>query len=220
MSVTLLRHKGLLATALLVIILICDQLLKIWVKTHFYLGEEVRIFPWFRLVFIENNGMAFGMEFGSKFLLTTLRLLAVGVGFWYLWRLSHRRSVPVGYILCIALIVAGALGNILDCMFYGLIFNNPMPPYVADFVPFGHGYAPAMLGRVVDMLYFPLFSFHWPDWIPAIGGQRFIFFQPVFNLADAAISVGIVWLIIGYGNNLNRVGSIHDTPFSAASHND
>ncbi len=194
------RSKGIVATLIILVVVILDQALKIWIKTNFYLGEDYKIFSWFYLYFIENNGMAFGMEFGSKLLLTLFRIVAVAGLLWYIAKIYRLKSVPMGYMVCLALVTAGAAGNIFDCVFYGLIFNNPMPPEVATLFPAGGGYAEIFHGRVVDMLYFPLFSFYWPDWMPFVGGQEFLFFQPVFNLADAAISCGIIVLIIFYHN--------------------
>lgn len=192
------QHKGLLALGVILLVIILDQALKIWVKTHFYLGEEHVITSWFRLYFIENNGMAFGMELGSKLFLSVFRIfLAIGL-IWYLWKLRTSTAVKTGYVVCVALITAGAIGNIIDCMLYGLIFNNPAPPQVATLFPPDGGYATLFHGRVVDMLYFPLFSFTWPQWVPWVGGEHFLFFQPVFNLADAAISVGIILVLLFY----------------------
>lgn len=192
------QHKGFLALGVILLVILLDQILKIWVKTHFYLGEEYVITSWFRLYFIENNGMAFGMELGSKLFLSVFRIfLAIGL-IWYLWRIRDSRTIKTGYVVCVALITAGAIGNIIDCMLYGLIFNNPAPPQVATMFPPDGGYASLFHGRVVDMLYFPLFSFTWPQWVPWVGGEHFLFFQPVFNLADAAISVGIIVVLLFY----------------------
>lgn len=192
------QHKGLLALGVILLVIILDQALKIWIKTHFYLGEEYVITSWFRLYFIENNGMAFGMELGSKLFLSVFRIfLAIGL-IWYLWKLRTNTTVKTGYVVCVALITAGAIGNIIDCMLYGLIFNNPIPPQVATLFPPEGGYATLFHGRVVDMLYFPLFSFTWPQWMPWVGGEHFLFFQPVFNLSDAAISVGIILVLLFY----------------------
>lgn len=192
------QHKGLLALGVILLVIILDQALKIWIKTHFYLGEEYVITSWFRLYFIENNGMAFGMELGSKLFLSVFRIfLAIGL-IWYLWKLRTNTTIKTGYVVCVALITAGAIGNIIDCMLYGLIFNNPIPPQVATLFPPEGGYATLFHGRVVDMLYFPLFSFTWPQWMPWVGGEHFLFFQPVFNLADAAISVGIILVLLFY----------------------
>ena len=190
--------KGTTALIIILCVIVADQLLKIWVKTHFYLGETMEITSWFKLHFIENNGMAFGWEFGSKLLLTLFRIVLTVLLLIYLWRIRHATSLKTGYVACVALITAGALGNIIDCTLYGLIFNNPAPPAVASLFPTGGGYGTFLHGRVVDMLYFPLFSWYWPDWLPFIGGERFEFFQPVFNIADAAISVGVIALILFY----------------------
>lgn len=196
-------HKGFLAAIVAILVIIADQWLKIWVKTHFYLGEDLEILPWFQLLFIENNGMAFGLEMGSKLLLTIFRIAAVIALIYYLWWLTRRsRTIKTGFIVCVALILAGAAGNIIDCLFYGVIFNNPMPPAVATLFPPDGGYAPLLHGRVVDMLYFPLVAFDWPEWLPFIGGDHFIFFQPVFNLADAAITVGMILLLCFYSGSL------------------
>ncbi len=194
----MLKSRTAIASMIIILVVLIDQAVKIWIKTHFYLGENLQIFSWFHLYFIENNGMAFGMELGSKLALTLFRIVAVGFLIWYIIRIRALRSVPAGYIMCLAFVTAGAAGNIFDCVFYGLIFNNPMPPQVATIFPEAGGYAPLFLGKVVDMLYFPLFSFVWPDWIPFVGGQEFLFFQPIFNIADAAISCGIIALILFY----------------------
>ena len=192
------RSKGIVATLIILLVIVIDQSLKIWIKTHFYLGEDYKIFSWFYLYFIENNGMAFGMEFGSKLLLTLFRIVAVAFLIWYIVRTYRIPKVPMGYVVSLSLITAGAAGNIFDCVFYGLIFNNPMPPEVASLFPAGGGYAEIFHGRVVDMLYFPVFSFTWPGWMPWVGGHEFLFFQPVFNIADAAITCGIFVLILFY----------------------
>lgn len=196
--------KARLSLLIFLLVIILDQLLKIWVKTHMYLGESISILPWFELLFVQNNGMAFGIELGSKIFLTLFRIIVAGAVVWYIWRIRHRRDLPGGYVACFALIAAGAAGNIIDCMLYGLIFNDPLPPEVATLLPAGGGYAPFLMGKVVDMLYFPLFSFYWPDWVPVVGGEHFLFFQPVFNLADAAISVGLLVLVIFYGKVFSR----------------
>ncbi len=192
------RHYGLIAICVALTVIIFDQLLKIWVKTTFYLGESVDILPFFELRFIQNNGMAFGMEFGSKLFLTLFRIVVVALLCWYICKLVKRPHIKLGYLITLVLIAAGAFGNIIDCVFYGEIFTNPAPMGVARFVPWGEGYAPMMHGLVVDMLYFPLFEFTWPDWLPLVGGTHWSFFDPVFNLADSAITVGILMLIFFY----------------------
>lgn len=198
------RRRTLMTAAIITAVIIIDQIIKFWVKTHFYLGESVTVTSWFKLLFIENNGMAFGMEIGSKLFLTLFRLLAVGALIWYIARLIRRNAdVSTGYLVCLSLITAGAAGNIFDCVFYGVIFNNPMPPEIATLFPADGGYASLFHGKVVDMFYFPLFSFYWPDWMPFVGGEYFLFFQPVFNFADAAISVGIIVTLIFYSRFLS-----------------
>lgn len=201
-------RKSAIAVAVIAAVLVIDQIIKIWVKTHFYLGEDLMITRWFHLVFVENNGMAFGMELGGKLFLSLFRIIAVAALVWVLWALCRRRNralpdAPAGFVACVALITAGAAGNIFDSVFYGLIFDNPMPPAVAQFVEFGTGYAPVFYGKVVDMFYFPLFSFDWPQWVPVVGGENFLFFQPVFNFADAAISVGVIAILIFYNRWLS-----------------
>ena len=197
--------NGKLAALIIALVIVIDQAVKIWVKTHFYYGEEVMVTSWFRLLFIENNGMAFGMELGSKLLLTLFRIIASGAFIYYLWRLRNSDDVPKGYIACIALITAGALGNVIDCIAYGLIFNNPMPPQVAQLFPPDGGYATLFNGRVVDMLYFPLCEWNWPQWMPMIGGNHFVFFQPIFNIADASLSVSVIVLILFYARYLATI---------------
>lgn len=198
------KNAGWLAAAIIVLILVADQILKIWVKTRFYLGEELEIFPWFRLKFIENNGMAFGMELWNKYLLTFGRIIAVGVLIWCLTKIVGRRDLRLGFIIAVALITAGAAGNIFDCVFYGEIFNDPMPPYIAEAFPVGGGYAGWFEGRVVDMFYFPFFDFYWPEWVPGIGGQYYEFFAYIFNLADASICVGVALLILFYSSDFSK----------------
>ena len=194
--------NGKLAALIIALVIVIDQAVKIWVKTHFYYGEEMEITSWFKLLFIENNGMAFGMELGSKLLLTLFRIIASGAFIYDLWRLRSRSDIPRGYIVCIALITAGALGNVIDCIAYGLIFDNPLPPQVAQLFPPDGGDATLFNGRVVDMLYFPLCEWNWPQWMPMIGGNHFVFFQPIFNIADAALSVSVIVLILFYARIL------------------
>lgn len=199
------RNRGLLAAGIMLAVIILDQVLKIYVKTHFYLGESYEIFPWFQIAFIQNNGMAFGWELGSKLLLTLLRIVTMAFLLYYVCKICSRPEARTGYIVCLALIIAGAAGNIIDCMFYGLIFNNPMPPEVAQLFPPEGGYGEFLRGKVVDMLYFPLVSWTWPAWVPVVGGEYFLFFSPVFNLADSAISVGLIVLLIFYSSQISQV---------------
>lgn len=195
--------RGYLALIIILAVIIIDQVVKIWIKTHFYLGETHEVTSWFQIHFIENNGMAFGWELGSKLLLTLFRVVLTALLIVYMWKLRLRSDIKTGYMVCLALITAGAIGNIIDCAFYGLVFDNPAPPEVATLFPDGGGYGTFLHGRVVDMLYFPLVSWYWPEWMPWIGGERFEFFQPVFNIADAAISVGIIALLLFYRNCLS-----------------
>lgn len=186
-------------------ILIIDQVVKIYVKTHFYLGETHQVFSWFQIAFIQNNGMAFGWEIGSKLLLTLLRIVVVGFLVYYLSRIISRPEAKKGYLVCMSLIIAGAFGNIIDCAFYGLVFDNPAPPAVAQLLPPDGGYGTFLHGLVVDMLYFPIVDWVWPSWMPFVGGSYFLFFSPVFNIADAAISVGIILLILFYSSQISTV---------------
>ncbi|MBR9860863.1 lipoprotein signal peptidase [bacterium] len=181
-------------------VLTCDQVLKFYIKTNFHLGEDVDVIgDWFKLHFVENPGMAFGiLPFGGKtgkIILTVFRLLASGVIIYYLRNLIKEKA-HTGLIILVSLILAGALGNIIDSIFYGRIFSSSEFGHVATFLPKEGGYAPLMMGKVVDMLYFPLFSFDIPEWVPFKGGDRFHFFNPVFNIADAAISVGVFTIIL------------------------
>ncbi len=163
------------AWAIIALVIITDQWLKVWIKTHFYINEDLEITSWFHLHFVQNNGMAFGLEFLNKYILTFLRLGLFGFLVWYIRELYRRAWIPLGYMVSIALIAAGAFGNIIDCVCYGEIFTNPYPPMTATLVPWGEGYGGIFQGLVVDMLYFPLFSFTWPDWVPFVGGTLFTF---------------------------------------------
>jgi signal peptidase II len=183
----------------ILLILFADQVLKIWVKTHMHLGQQIPIFDgWFRIYFIENEGMAWGWKFGGewgKMLLTLFRLIAVVFGVFYI-RNILKKNYSRGFLVCVALIFAGALGNLIDSMFYGLIFeDSEKVAYSKIFPP--HGYAGFLHGRVVDMLYFPIIEDKLlPNWVPIWGGERFTFFSPIFNLADASISVGVIAILL------------------------
>ncbi|MCM4155118.1 lipoprotein signal peptidase [Gramella sp. AN32] len=185
------------AGLLIILILLIDQVSKIYIKTHFALGEEVPVFDWFRILFVENEGMAWGTKIPGqygKLALTLFRLVAIfGIGYW-LWD-SVRKNGSKILISAIALIFAGAFGNIIDSVFYGMFFNDSYGQ-VASFLPEGGGYASIFHGKVVDMLYFPLWKGYLADWIPFWGGEYFTFFEPVFNIADSAISVGVVLLLL------------------------
>lgn len=189
---------------LILVIIIADQVMKIWVKTSFYMGEDLPITSWWHLKFIENNGMAFGLELWNKFVLTFGRILAVALFIWFVIKTSKAPGLRTGFFVAVALITAGAAGNIFDCVFYGKLFNDPMPPQIAVAFPEGGGYAGWFEGRVVDMMYFPFFDFYWPDWVPFIGGSYFEFFQYIFNIADASICVGVALLIIFYSSDASK----------------
>ena len=185
------------ASAIIVLVLLIDQISKFYIKTNFSLGEEVPVFDWFRILFVENEGMAWGTkipgEYGKLFL-TLFRLVAiVGIGYW-LWD-SVRKNGSRILITAIALIFAGAFGNIIDSVFYGIIFNDSYGQ-VAEFMPAQGGYGTLFHGKVVDMLYFPLWQGNLPEWIPFWGGNYFTFFEPVFNIADTAISAGVILLLL------------------------
>ena len=196
--------KGRLATLVVVAILLIDQAIKIWVKTSLTLHESIHIFDWFYITFIENMGMAFGMQLGSKIVLSLFRVVAISALTYYIWK-EVRKNSRTGYIVCLAMVLAGAIGNLIDCLFYGLIFNESSPYYVSYFVPFGTGYAPMLMGKVVDMFYFPLIETEWPQWMPFVGGEHFVFFSPVFNFADASISVSVVLLLLFYRKEISSI---------------
>lgn len=203
--------RGWLAAIIVLAILIIDQIIKIWVKTHMTLHEQIEVLSWFKIVFIENNGMAYGMEIGSKLVLSLFRIVAVGVLGYYIW-MQAKVQARLGYIICLSMVLAGAAGNIFDSMFYGLIFNSSSEYYVSYFVPFGTGYAPFLMGKVVDMFYFPLIVTTYPDWMPMVGGQPFVFFSPVFNFADSAISVGVALLLLFYRREISEISVGRKTP--------
>jgi len=175
------------------LLLILDQAVKFYIKLNFRLGEAVEIFPWWQLCFVENNGMAFGIEWFDKLFLTLFRIVAVGLLCWYMARLI-KRGVGSGFLSTVALVTAGAIGNIIDCLFYGMIFSRSTVNEAASLVPFGHGYGDFFYGRVVDMLYFPLIH---------NGAGEVLFFRPVFNVADSAITVAVVLIILFFRKELN-----------------
>lgn len=187
------------ASIIIVFILLVDQISKIYIKTHFVLGEESKVFSWFQILFIENNGMAWGAKLSDflsfisdrtgKLILTLFRLAAiVGIGYWLVNTIRTKGSKIL--IIAISLIFAGALGNIIDSVFYGVLFSDSYGE-ISSFLPNGEGYDALFHGRVVDMLHFPIWKGYLPEWLPFIGGQYFTFFEPVFNIADMAISSGI-----------------------------
>lgn len=180
-----------------------DQSIKIWIKTNMFLGQYFEIFDWFIIYFTENNGMAFGLELGGDFgklILTLTRIIIVFFGIRYLLQLDLKKyKKPI--IICFGLILGGAIGNIIDCLFYGVFFNESYNN-VAEILPKEGGYSSLFYGRVVDMFYFPIFSTEIPNWVPLFGGNNFTFFKPVFNFADACISCGAINLILFYRKDL------------------
>ena len=196
------KAQALTTVWMTLLILAVDQWIKIAVKTGMYLHQSIRVTDWFYILFTENRGMAFGMEIMDKYLLTSFRIVAVAFLAWYVGR-QIRKGMPWGYLICLVLVMAGAAGNIIDCLFYGMVFNHPPAPLRAEFVPWGEGYETLMQGRVVDMFYFPLVEWDWPSWLPLLGGNHFIFFSPIFNFADACISCGIVALVLFYHKRIS-----------------
>lgn len=212
--------KGQMAVLIVAIVLIADQVIKFLVKTGMYYGEDIRITDWFYLRFVENPGMAFGMHILPTEFLVIFRILFVGVLGWWI-SLLIKAGYKRGYVATIALIVAGAIGNILDNVFYGVLFSDSTYTEVATRVPLGEGYGSWLTGRVVDMFYFPLFSFDWPSWMPFVGGEHFIFFSPVFNLADAAVSCGVILILLFYtrlfGDSVNLLGTAFKKLFTSSA---
>ena len=187
---------------LICLILIIDQLIKIYVKTHFFIGEEIKVLglDWFRIHFLENKGMAFGMSFGDvagKFILTFARIVLSVLIFVYMYKLVNKGEKKL-IIYSFALVFAGAVGNIIDCLFYGVVFNASTPFRLATMFPSEGGYAPFFFGKVVDMFYFPLINTTFPDWLPFVGGSKFRFFNAIFNFADASITIGVILLVVSY----------------------
>ena len=194
--------KAWMAVAIVVAILLIDQIIKIEVKTNMTLGEAKRVTDWFYIEFIENNGMAYGMKFINKLVLSLFRLFAIGFIGYYLAKIIKKNVAPLGYVVLISMVLAGAAGNLIDCLFYGIIFDASTPFTVSQFVPFGEGYSTFLHGKVVDMFYFPIIQTTWPEWVPYFGGSEYVFFSPVFNFADACISVGVVALLLFYRKQL------------------
>lgn len=198
------KRRALIVLALTVVLLVIDQWIKVSVKTGMCLHESIRVTDWFYISFIENNGMAFGMTMINKLVLSIFRIVAIVALGWYLAR-QLRRRVRMLWLVCLTLVFAGAVGNLVDCMFYGLIFNASSPYYVSYFVPFGHGYAPFLMGKVVDMFYFPIIVTTWPEWVPFFGGDEFVFFSPVFNFADSCVSVGVIMVLLFCRKELSQI---------------
>ena len=186
-------------TLIVFVLLLIDQAVKIWIKTHMTIGESIPVFgDWFQIYFIENNGMAFGVQFGGaigKFFLTALRLVLIGVIIYYVKKLIESGSSRA-FLTGVALILVGAIGNVIDSMLYGIVFSESNFTQVASLFPEGGGYAPFMFGKVVDMLYFPIIDTTLPQWFPFKGGEQFIFFRPIFNIADSCITIGVFYLLL------------------------
>jgi len=191
--------------AIILIFLFLDQASKIWIKTHMQLHDSYQIFSWFHIYFTENPGMAFGLEIIDKKILSIIRILAVIVLIYYLFKIL-KQNYSFGFLACVALILVGAIGNIVDCVCYGLIFDHSYGQ-IATFLPESGGYAPVLHGKVVDMLYFPLIETTLPSWLPIWGGNEFVFFRPIFNLADSAICVGVFSLFVFYRKTLSAIMS-------------
>lgn len=192
-----------ISAAIILAVLIIDQVIKIYVKTNMHILERIHITDWFQLLFVENNGMAFGWEIGGKIFLTLFRIIAVSLIGWYIFT-AIKAKAKIAYIVCLSLVLAGAAGNIFDCLFYGMIFNDPEAPFVAEYVGWGNGYSDFLTGKVVDMFYFPLFEWDMPEWMPIYSGEHCIFFSPIFNFADAAISCGVIALILFFSHTLSE----------------
>jgi signal peptidase II len=191
--------KGQRITLFVILILLVDQAVKIWIKTHMTIGESIPVLgDWFKIYFIENNGMAFGMQFGGsvgKLILSLFRIVLIGAIIVYIRKLLKEKT-PAGVLVGVSLILVGAVGNVIDSMFYGLIFSESTFTSVATLFPEGGGYSGFLHGKVVDMLYFPIIDTTLPSWIPFWGGDDFLFFRPIFNIADSCITIGVAYLLL------------------------
>lgn len=194
--------RALIPAITIPLIIIIDQVTKIAIKTSMCLYDKIEITPWFQLLFTENKGMAFGMSFVGTMFLALFRIVATGLFIYLLYKIVKDKKYPKGLIVVVSMLIAGALGNLIDNFFYGLFFTESLPSYLAQgpaqLVPFGEGYGEFLSGKVVDMFYFPLFE--WPDWMPLVGGD--VFFGAVFNVADAAISIAFVVALFFYSKYL------------------
>lgn len=196
-------HKGVVAVLVIVLVLVLDQVSKVWVKTNMALYDSIEITKWFKIYFVENNGMAFGIEAIGKLFLSIFRIIAVTFIGIYLVKVI-KKGYKIGFIICISMVLAGAFGNIVDSVFYGEIFTASYPGHVAHIVPIGEGYSSWLHGKVVDMLYFPIIETTLPSWVPFWGGTEMLFFRFIFNLADASISVGVALLLLFYRRTLSH----------------
>ena len=193
--------KGALISIFVVLLLVVDQVIKFAVKLNMTLGESIPVFgDWFQICFVENNGMAFGMQFGGvvgKILLTLFRVVLIGFIIYYIKKvLLKKTDTPAGVLVGVSLVLVGAIGNVIDCLLYGQIFSASSYMMVSELFPSGGGYAPLMMGKVVDMFYFPIIDTTLPEWVPFWGGNEFVFFRPVFNFADSCISVAVIYMIL------------------------
>ncbi len=193
--------RGALISMFVVLLLVVDQVIKFSVKLNMTLGESIPVFgDWFQICFVENNGMAFGMQFGGvvgKILLTLFRVVLIGFIIYYIKKvLLKKTDTPTGVLVGVSLVLVGAIGNVIDCLFYGQIFSASSYMMVSELFPSGGGYAPLMMGKVVDMFYFPIIDTTLPEWVPFWGGNEFVFFRPVFNFADSCISVAVIYMIL------------------------
>ncbi len=192
--------KGARISIFIVLLLLVDQAIKFAVKLNMTIGESIPVFgDWFQICFIENNGMAFGMQFGGsigKLALSLFRVVLIGAIIVYLRKLLKKNETPTGVLVGLSLVLVGALGNVIDCLFYGEIFSASTYTKVAQLFPPDGGYTGLLYGKVVDMFYFPIINTTWPEWVPYYGGEEFIFFRPVFNFADACISVSVIYMLI------------------------
>lgn len=199
------RRLRLVSLVVIIAVLGIDQWIKIWVKTSMFLGEKIELADWAYIAFTENKGMAFGMEFMGTLMLCSFRIIAICWLGWALLKITRLPYVRWGMVVLLAMVLAGAAGNIIDNIFYGLIFRDGVGFDPATLVPFGQGSGSLFEGRVVDMFYFPMIDTVWPDWVPLWGGQRFVFFSPIFNFADASITTGGILLVSCYYKTLNRL---------------
>lgn len=191
--------------SLCLVLFLLDQIVKFWIKLSLPLGESIHVTNWFQILFVENEGMAFGVTLGSKLFLTLFRICAMALFGWGVVAILKKGTYKLGFVVAMGLILVGGIGNIIDSLFYGLIFSESAPlGAVAELFPEGGGYASLFHGKVVDMLYFPLIDTYLPTWLPFVGGQHFTFFDPVFNLADSYISIGVFMLILFYFKSLSR----------------
>lgn len=186
---------------LILVLLSIDQAIKIWVKTHMAIGDEFIVFDWFRILFVENPGMAYGIELGSKLFLTLFRVIAMCFALFVLLKSIADKRLSTFFCITLAIIIAGGVGNVVDCIFYGQLFGSSQGT-ITNFLPKEGGYAPWFMGNVVDMFYFPIINSTYPSWIPFVGGTRFVFFSPVFNFADSCISVGVIALFLFHSHSV------------------